>query len=293
MRLSEKEKKELTDIEEWEIDYVNKKENAVIKKASSLVSNPIKNISGVLLPTKASNFSIKVASAVEIAVAGCLDAGQDMVKFTYDKEKAVKKFEKEGITSLEELYRIDVSELDKLARRVVLENKVTGFVEGFTFGLGSITAAIADIPIFFTLTFRVMQQIASIYGYDPEDPKEKLYMIKLMSLATAIQGTGKLTVQAELQTLRIGIKRYTFKKLQEMGGKYSVILTARTVGKNVGLRLTKKTLLKGIPIIGGIFGGLFNYGFIKQMADVSNMMYKKRFLEDKLEKEENITNEIV
>jgi hypothetical protein len=283
----------LKEIEKWEIEYIKKKENSLLSKAGDLVFNPVKRFSDDLIPKRIKKVSTRVSLAVETAVCGCMDAGQDIVNFTYDKDKAVKKFKNKGVNTLDDLYKIDVTKLDKIARKIVLENKVIGLVEGFAFGLGNITAAIADIPIFFTLTFRVMQQIASIYGYDPEDPKEKLYMIKLMSYGTAARGGSKLGVQAELQTLKVGIKRYTFKKMQKMGGKYSFVITARSVGKNVGVKLTKKTLLKGIPVIGGLFGGLFNYGFIKQMADVSNMMYKKRFLEDKLEKRDNKTDKII
>ena len=284
MKLSEREKQELKNVEKWEKEFIEKKENGFLAKVNKFFSNSFSKAADKIVPKKSNKIFHKVLAAVETAIAGCMDAGQDIVKFTYDKNKAVKKFKKRGIKSLDDLYKIDVMELDKLSRRVVLSNKITGFIEGFAFGLGNITAAIADIPVFFSLTFRVMQQIAANYGYDPEDSREKLFMVKLMSFGTAIKSSGKLTIQAELQTLKVGIKRYTFKKLQEMGGRYSVVITARSIGKNVGLRLTKKTLLKGIPILGGAFGGFFNYGFIKNMADITNMMYKKRFLEDKIEK---------
>lgn len=38
-----------------------------------------------------------------------------------------------------------------------------------------LTMVIADIPLFFALTFRIIQQIASVYGYDPEDEKKIVY----------------------------------------------------------------------------------------------------------------------
>lgn len=48
--------------------------------------------------------------------------------------------------------------------------------------MGDLTMAIVDIPLFFAVTFRVIQQIASVYRYDAEEEKEKLFIIKLMSL---------------------------------------------------------------------------------------------------------------
>ncbi|QNO13302.1 EcsC family protein [Alkalicella caledoniensis] len=284
MKLSSTELLELRKVKIWEKNYIEKNQNKILAKSGQFISNSLDKVSKAS-PEYVRKLSGKVTEATQTALVGCMDAGQDLVKYTYDKDKAVKRFKNDGVSSLKDLVKVDVSKLDELARGVVFENKVAGGVEGFVMGLGDITAAIIDIPIFFTLTFRVMQQIAAIYGYDPEDPIEKLYMIKLLSFGTAVKTSGKIAIQAELQMLRIAIKRFSFMKLEEIGGKYAVIIAARNVGKNVGKRLTRKTLLKGIPMVGGVFGGFFNYGFIKDIAEVANMMYKKRYLEDKLETE--------
>ena len=229
------------------------------------------------------NIDARITNAIETAIMGCMNLGQDVVSYTYDKDKAIKKLNDEAIKNLDDLYKADVTELEKIAKAVMVENKVAGAVEGFALGMGNINMALADIPLFFALTFRVTQQIASIYGYDPEDEKEKLFMIKLMSFGSAMGPTGKVAAQAELIALKVGIKMYTFKQMQEMGGKFTLVITARQIAKNCGTRLTRNTLLKGIPIIGGAFGATFNYEFIRRMAEVSNKIYQKRFLEDKLE----------
>lgn len=290
MELSYKEKQKLKEIELWEIEYVNKKENTIISKIGNKVNEltkPLKDKININI-----NIDSKVNEAIQTAIMGCMNLGQDIVKFTYDKEKAIKKLNRSDVKKIDDLYKVDVTELESISKGIILENKLVGLVEGFAFGMGDLTIALSEIPVFFGVTFRVMQQIASIYGYDSENDKEKLFMIKLLSFGSALAPAGKAKVLSELIALKVGIKRYTFKQMQEMGGKYAVIMMARETAKNCGTKLTKNTLLKGIPILGGAFGATFNYGFICKIAEVTDNMYKKRFLEDKLSRNNNIYEDV-
>lgn len=280
MRISRLEEKCLNEINVWEKNYVNKKQNNLMKKTFKEIekfSEPI---------MEKINIDDKIAKAIETSIMGCMNLAQDVVAYTYDKEKSIKKLKDSQIRTLDDLYKADVTELSPIAKGVIKENKIIATLEGLALGMGDLTMAIADIPLFFAVTFRVMQQIASVYGYDPEDEKEKLFIIKLMSFGSAMEPAGKLAIQAEILAIKAGIKRYTFKQMQDMGGKFAVVLTARQVAKNCGSRLTRNTLLKGVPIIGGAFGATFNYEFINKIANVTNKMYQKRFLEDKLELED-------
>lgn len=288
MDLSHKEKQKLKEIELWEIEYINKKENTTIIKIGNKANELIKPLKDKINI----NIDSKVNEAIQTAIMGCMNLGQDIVKVTYDKEKAIKKLNRSDIKKIEDLYKADVTELESISKSIIMENKLVGLAEGFAFGMGELTMALAEIPVFFGVTFRVMQQIASIYGYDPENDKEKLFIIKLLSFGSALAPVGKAKVLSELIALKIGIKRYTFKQMQEMGGKYAVMMMARETAKNCGTRLTRNTLLKGIPILGGAFGATFNYGFICKIAEVTDNMYKKRFLEDKLSRKNNIYEDI-
>lgn len=287
MDLSYKEKEKLKEIELWESEYINKKENTVISKMVSgmnVIIKPLKNKINL-------NIENQVFEAIQTAIMGCMNLGQDIVKVTYDKDKAIKKVNRIDVKDLGDLYKVDVTELESISKSVISENKLLAFTEGLFFGMGELSMALAEIPVFFGVTFRVMQQIASIYGYDPENDKEKLFMIKLLSLGSALAPAGKTKALTELIALRVAIKRYTFKQMQDMGGKYAIIMMARETAKNCGTRLTRNTLLKGIPILGGAFGATFNYGFICKIAEVTDNIYKKRFLEDKLSRNNNIYGE--
>ena len=219
MDLSYKEKQKLKEIESWEVEYVNKKENTIIRKIGNKANQVIKPLKDKINI----NIDSKVNEAIQTAIVGCMNLGQDVVKFTYDKEKAVKELNRNDVRKIEDLYKVDITELESISKSIIMENKLVGLAEGFAFGMGELTMALADIPVFFGITFRVMQQIASIYGYDPENDKEKLFMIKLLSFGSALAPAGKAKVLSELIALKVGIKKYTFKQMQEMGANFSMI----------------------------------------------------------------------
>lgn len=279
MGLSIYEKKKLEEIKKWEKEYIYKKENQLLRKVGNKIKLHSENMKQKI------DIDIKlcaqITKAIETALSGCINLGQDFVAYTYDKNIAIKKLKMDHIRILEDLHKVDVKYLEKISKNVANENKIAALVEGFALGMGDLAAAIADIPIFFAITFRVMQQIAAIYGYDPEDEVEKIFILELLSYGSALGTAGKVKVQSELLGLKVAIKKYPYKKLKEMGGKYAAAVLAKQIAKDCGTTLTKKTIIKGIPIIGGVFGATFNYEFIRKMANIANMMYMKRFIEDK------------
>lgn len=279
MGLSAYEKKKLEEIKKWEREYIHKQENKLIAKIGNKIKLHSENI------RKDVDIDIKlcaqITKAIETSISGCINLGQDFVAYTYDKNISIKKLNMDDIRTLEDLQKVDIKYLEKISKSAVNENKILALAEGFALGMGELTAAIADIPIFFAITFRVMQQIAAIYGYDPEDEVEKIFILQLLSYGSALGTVGKLKVQSELLGLKVAIKKYPYKKLEKMGGKYAAAVLAKQIAKDCGTNITKKTMIKGVPIIGGVFGATFNYQFIHKMANIANMMYMKRFIEDK------------
>lgn len=280
MQLSSYEQERLRHIQEWEKAYINRKGNNVLRKLGDVVARPFQKA------TENEVYS-KVKRAIETAVLGLLSAQQDTASRLYDPRFALKQLQKKhSIEEMDEFWKVDVRDLNHIVQKANFENRLIAGLEGTLTGLGGLEAALADIPILLSLIFRTMQQIAACYGYDPVDEKEKLYMLNLIAFSSALGQAGKLEVQAQLIALRVAIKRYTFKAMQEMGGKFSMIIVARQIAKDLGYKLTKDTLLKGIPLLGASFGGFFNYGFITKVCTVTSVMYEKRFLEDKQERRE-------
>ena len=145
MDLSYKEKQKLKEIESWEVEYVNKKENTIIRKIGNKANQVIKPLKDKINI----NIDSKVNEAIQTAIVGCMNLGQDVVKFTYDKEKAVKELNRNDVRKIEDLYKVDITELESISKSIIMENKLVGLAEGFAFGMGELTMALADIPSVF------------------------------------------------------------------------------------------------------------------------------------------------
>ncbi|WP_320649085.1 hypothetical protein [Terrisporobacter othiniensis] len=50
---------------------------------------------------------------------GCMNLAQDVVTYTYDKEKSINKLKDSQIRTLDDLYKADITELKSIAKGVI------------------------------------------------------------------------------------------------------------------------------------------------------------------------------
>jgi hypothetical protein len=75
-----------------------------------------------------------------------------------------------------------------LERELAVEQKIefyrtTAAVEGGITGAGGILLGLADFPILLGLKLKLLFDIASMYGYDINDYKERVYLLHIFELA--------------------------------------------------------------------------------------------------------------
>lgn len=153
---------------------------------------------------------------------------------------------------------------------------------------GAIVGAFAgDAAIVLGLSSRVVGQVALSYGYDPEDPAEKLFILSVVNAGTAMSATAKTAAMADVSRLTQALVRgKTWAVLNE-----SVISkVSQQVAKVFGFRLTKKGLGKAIPAFGIVVGGALNWTTLESIVDAADVAYRRRLLIEKypqLEAEES------
>jgi hypothetical protein len=144
---------------------------------------------------------------------------------------------------------------------------------------GAIVGAFAgDAAIVLGLSSRVVGQVALNYGYDPEDPAEKLFILSVVNAGTAMSATAKTAAMADVSRLTQALVRgKTWAVLNE-----SVISkVSQQVAKVFSFRLTKKGLGKAIPAIGIVVGGAFNWTTLESIVDAADVAYRRRLLIEK------------
>ncbi|CAL9424661.1 EcsC family protein [Streptomyces sp. enrichment culture] len=144
---------------------------------------------------------------------------------------------------------------------------------------GAIAGAFAaDTAAVLGLASRAVGQVSLFYGYDPEEPAEKLFVMSVVNVGTASSATAKNAAMADISRLAQALFRgRTWEVLSES----VVTKVSQQFAKAFGFRLTKKGLGKAVPAFGIVVGGTLNWTTLEGIVDAAEMAYRRRFLLEK------------
>jgi hypothetical protein len=144
---------------------------------------------------------------------------------------------------------------------------------------GAIAGAfVADTAAVLGLASRAVGHVSLFYGYDPEEPAEKLFVMSVVNVGTASSATAKNAAMADISRLTQALFRgKAWKELNEA----FVTKVSQQFAKAFSFRLTKKGLGKAVPAFGIVMGGAFNWTTLEGVVDAADMAYRRRFLLEK------------
>lgn len=156
--------------------------------------------------------------------------------------------------------------MDLAADQLAESRKKIAAVQGATTGFGGIFTLAVDIPALLGLSLKVLQETAICYGFDPNDPRERVFIVKCLQFSSS-DIVGKRAVLEELAAFDDGGEgRQLASQLQ---GWREVVATYRD---NFGW----KKLFQLVPVAGMLFGALLNKSTVNDVAEAGKMMYRKR-----------------
>ena len=145
-------------------------------------------------------------------------------------------------------------------------------------GVAVAAAFAGDVTVVLSLSSRSVGHVSMLYGYDPEDPAEKIFVMSVVNAGTAMSATAKTVAMADISRLTQALIRgKTWKVLNE-----SIVAKVSTeFAKRFGFRLTKQGLGKVVPAVGIVVGGTFNWTTLESIVDAADVIYRRRFLLEK------------
>jgi len=153
-------------------------------------------------------------------------------------------------------------ELEKLVKTY----KNTAAIEGGLTGAGGILLGLADFPILLGIKMKMLFDIASLYGFDIKDYKERLYLLHIFQLAfSSHEHRRKVFLQMQdwdekKNQLPDDVHAFDWRNFQQEYRDY--------------IDLAKMAQL--IPGIGAVVGIVVNYKLIKQLAHTAQNAYRMR-----------------
>jgi hypothetical protein len=139
-------------------------------------------------------------------------------------------------------------------------------------------AFVVDAAAVLGLASRSVGHVSLFYGYDPEEPGEKLFVMSVVNAGTAISASAKTAAMADISRLTQALVRG---KVWAVLDKSLVAQVYKQFAKAFGVRFTKQSLGKVVPAVGIVLGGSFNWATLEAIIDAADIAYRRRFLLEK------------
>lgn len=201
--------------------------------------------------------------------------GQYLVKeeeiYEIIQEKA-----KQPIESIEDIKDLPLHTMDEITLDISERRKKFATIQGASTGIGGIFTLAIDIPALLAVSLKTLQEIAIVYGYDPNDKLERIFIIKCLQISSA-DIVGKQAILSELSNYYRN-EADAQQMISQLQGWREVVYTYRD---NFGW----KKLFQMVPIAGAVFGAFTNRSMVHDLAETGMMLYRKRKILERLEQE--------
>lgn len=158
-------------------------------------------------------------------------------------------------------------------REAVVQERIkayrnTAAIEGGIIGAGGLLLGLADFPILIGIKIKLLFDIASMYGFDVKDYKERVYVLHIFELAFSSHAHRREVFlkmenwETNAPLLPDDIEQFDWRNFQQEYRDY--------------IDLAKMAQL--VPIIGAPVGMIANYSLIKKLGITAMNAYRMRLL---------------
>jgi len=157
-------------------------------------------------------------------------------------------------------------------REAIIQEKINSYrqtaaAEGGITGAGGFVFSLADFPLLLTIKFKLLFEIAAIYGYSGKDYRERLYILYIFQLAfSSREHQRNIFLQMvdwdqKLHELPEDIHQFNWRTFQQEYRDY----------------LDVAKLAQMIPIIGAAVGFVVNYRLVNKLGETAMNAYRMRW----------------
>lgn len=148
--------------------------------------------------------------------------------------------------------------------------KKTAAAEGGITGAGGILLGLADFPLLLGIKFKMLFDIAALYGFSVKEYKERLYILHIFQLAFSSQQHRQnvymqmVDWEQKSKLLPDDINQFGWRNFQQEYRDY--------------IDIAKMAQL--VPVIGAVVGVVVNYRLIKKLGITAMNAYRMRMMEE-------------
>lgn len=276
MRLTDYERQAQREIERWQ------RGETLLQQALGYALRPVDWALEQFVPEP-------VLDAATDALTQALAALNDASAWTYDEADVLARARTAGldVPDVPALRDQPLERLDDLARGYASQNALLAALSGGGAGLGGALLIAADIPVLFTVNFRLIQQIAAAYGFPLRGPAggaegPSPYLPLVVSIFNVAASGSR---QAKADALReLSVAAAAFAHGSGYRGRPAQGTVREQMGhlpREIAKNLVGRKLGQLVPIAGAAVGAGVNYWFTDQAAQATLMLMRALYLERK------------
>lgn len=186
---------------------------------------------------------------------------------------AIKNFTKAVLYGSQYVTKPPIRDLSLMERELMVKEKTKFYkaaaaIEGTATGAGGIVLGLTDLPLLLSIKMKYLYDVASIYGFDVNDYKERLYILHVFQLAFSSKSHKNKVFEkmenweAYSSTLPEDMNNFDWKSFQQEYRDY--------------IDLAK--LLQMLPGIGAVVGFYVNHNLLKKLNETVIQAYRMRIL---------------
>ena len=167
-------------------------------------------------------------------------------------------------TKRQQAIGLSLYERDELFKSKLSAFRKTAVIEGAGTGAGGIMLGFADFPLLLSIKIKFLFEAASVYGYDPNEYEERLFILHVFKLAFSSEEKRKETLDIieNWEQQKHLIADMDWQEFQQEYRDY--------------IDLVKMFQL--IPGFGAIVGAFANYNLLDQLGETAMNCYRLRTL---------------
>ncbi|SLM32798.1 hypothetical protein. Homolog to OMM_9 MMP and HMP6 = 130011 BW-1 [Desulfamplus magnetovallimortis] len=265
MELSKYEKYALIKIRKWET-----------KRRGFLVDTAAKPVDYLIQKIGKEKFK-----HIENVVETTLDKMLHTATYSVNEKELLKRAHDNGIiiNDLSELKTCPLKLLDNCNEKHIRMHERVSAAQGAAAGLGGALTATADLTAILIQIFHLLQEIAFCYGFDPNDPVEKLILLRIIeggigSTESKFKALREISILEKIQLngdidpiSGKPVKAFSTKAMSEYIEKLTLAIISRFMRRALP-----------IPLLTIAAGAHSNHEMMENSGETAFMVYRKKFI---------------
>lgn len=175
------------------------------------------------------------------------------------------------LTIREDTAGLSLAERDYLVLQCFQGYMKTAVAQGIGFGAGGVLLGLADLPVLMSIKVKFLFDCAKLYGFDPEEQGERLYLLHIFQLAFSSR-EHRLEVFRTLEGW--DAQPPAGEAATDLTGEHAVDWERFQVEYRDYLDLAK--LLQLLPVVGSVAGGTANHKLMHRLRENVMNCYRMR-----------------